>query len=151
MGLFMVLLAVITLPFASVEQFVFAGITFPIAWVESTITKDGKDPCPSSYDCSFSYSALVAGVPGSSDLSDEEFDGGDKVSFEKNSDPHLLDYSGRILQEHFDFFGIRSYFNVSSYFDVLPHLFLAEGVVLDYMYHFDDMGGYPMLYVRNRG
>jgi len=41
-------------------------------------------------------------------------------------------------------------FNVSSYFDVLGYLFLPQGTILDYVYVFNGMGGFPLLYVRNQ-
>jgi hypothetical protein len=40
-------------------------------------------------------------------------------------------------------------FDVMQYFTVLDHLSLKEGVVLDYVYHFDGLGGYPILYTRS--
>ncbi len=39
-------------------------------------------------------------------------------------------------------------FDVTIYFSVLKHLSLEPGFVLDYVYYFDGMGGYPVLYVR---
>jgi hypothetical protein len=39
-------------------------------------------------------------------------------------------------------------FDVMQYFSVLNHLSLRPGYVLDYIYHYDGMGGYPTLYVR---
>jgi hypothetical protein len=39
-------------------------------------------------------------------------------------------------------------FDVMEYFNVLDHLSIQPGYVLDYVYHFDGMGGYPVLYVR---
>jgi len=39
-------------------------------------------------------------------------------------------------------------FDVMKYFSVLDHLSLHSDYVLDYVYHFDGMGGYPVLYVR---
>jgi hypothetical protein len=39
-------------------------------------------------------------------------------------------------------------FDVETYFSVLKHLSLDPGFVLDYVYYFDGMGGYPVLYVR---
>jgi hypothetical protein len=39
-------------------------------------------------------------------------------------------------------------FDVMSYFEVLDHLSLEPGYVLDYVYHFDGMGGYPFIYAR---
>jgi len=39
-------------------------------------------------------------------------------------------------------------FNVSTYFEVLQHVRVADGNVLDYVYHFDGMGGFPSLHVR---
>jgi hypothetical protein len=42
-------------------------------------------------------------------------------------------------------------FDVMQYFKVLDHLSMQPGYVLDYVYHFDGMGGYPILYVRPEG
>jgi hypothetical protein len=39
-------------------------------------------------------------------------------------------------------------FDVMQYFVALDHLSMQPGYVLDYVYHFDGMGGYPVLYVR---
>jgi hypothetical protein len=39
-------------------------------------------------------------------------------------------------------------FDVMQYFKVLDHLSMQPGYVLDYVYHFDGMGGYPVLYAR---
>jgi len=39
-------------------------------------------------------------------------------------------------------------FDVMQYFTVLDHLSMKPGYVLDYVYHYDGMGGYPILYVR---
>jgi hypothetical protein len=39
-------------------------------------------------------------------------------------------------------------FDVMKYFSVLDHLSMQPGSVLDYVYHYDGMGGYPLLYVR---
>lgn len=39
-------------------------------------------------------------------------------------------------------------FDPNRYFEVLTHLSLPEGKVLDYVYEMDGMGGYPILYVR---
>jgi hypothetical protein len=39
-------------------------------------------------------------------------------------------------------------FDVMKYFSVLDHLSIQPGYVLDYVYHFDGMGGYPVLYAR---
>ncbi len=36
--------------------------------------------------------------------------------------------------------------DVMDYFSVLDHLSMAPGFRLDYVYHFDGMGGYPLLY-----
>jgi len=38
-------------------------------------------------------------------------------------------------------------FDVMQYFSVLDHLSMQAGNVLDYVYHYDGMGGYPVLYV----
>jgi hypothetical protein len=40
-----------------------------------------------------------------------------------------------------------SEFDVMQYFSVLDHLSMQPGSVLDYVYHYDGMGGYPLLYV----
>lgn len=42
-------------------------------------------------------------------------------------------------------------FDVMQYFSVLDHLSMQPGYVLDYVYHYDGMGGYPVLYVRPAG
>jgi hypothetical protein len=39
-------------------------------------------------------------------------------------------------------------FDVMQYFTVLDHLSMQPGYVLDYIYHHDEMVGYPVLYVR---
>jgi hypothetical protein len=39
-------------------------------------------------------------------------------------------------------------FDVMQYFSVLDHLSMKTGFVLDYVYHFDGMGGYPFVYAR---
>jgi hypothetical protein len=39
-------------------------------------------------------------------------------------------------------------FDVMKYFTVLDHVSMQAGYLLDYVYHFDGMGGYPVLYVR---
>jgi hypothetical protein len=39
-------------------------------------------------------------------------------------------------------------FDVMQYFSVLDHLSMQPGYLLDYVYHYDGMGGYPVLYVR---
>jgi len=39
-------------------------------------------------------------------------------------------------------------FDVMKYFSVLDHLSMQPGYALDYIYHYDGMGGYPLLYVR---
>jgi hypothetical protein len=39
-------------------------------------------------------------------------------------------------------------FDVMQYFTVLDHLSVRPGYVLDYIYHFDWMGGFPILYAR---
>jgi hypothetical protein len=38
--------------------------------------------------------------------------------------------------------------DVDQYFDVLTHISMQEGYALDYVYQNDDLGGYPLLYVR---
>jgi len=40
-------------------------------------------------------------------------------------------------------------FDVATYLEVLQHVGVEEGHVLDYVYHFDWMGGFPVLYVRS--
>jgi hypothetical protein len=42
-------------------------------------------------------------------------------------------------------------FDVMQYFTVLDHLSMQPGYILDYVYHFDGMGGYPVLYIRPDG
>jgi hypothetical protein len=42
-------------------------------------------------------------------------------------------------------------FNVMQYFTVLDHLSMQPGFILDYVYHYDGMGGFPVLYVRPSG
>jgi hypothetical protein len=42
-------------------------------------------------------------------------------------------------------------FEVTHYFGVLDHLSLQPGYSLDYVYHYDGMGGYPVLYVYPAG
>jgi hypothetical protein len=42
-------------------------------------------------------------------------------------------------------------FDANTYFKALTHLSMQPGYALDYVYHFDGMGGYPMLYVRPEG
>jgi len=42
-------------------------------------------------------------------------------------------------------------FDVMQYFSMLDHLSMQPGYVLDYVYHFDGMGGYPVLYIRPAG
>jgi len=44
-----------------------------------------------------------------------------------------------------------SEFDVMQYFRVLDHLSMQPGYVLDYVYRYDGMGGYPVLYVRPAG
>ncbi len=39
-------------------------------------------------------------------------------------------------------------FDVNQYFTVLQHLSMEPGYVLDYVYHMDFMGGFPILYAR---
>lgn len=39
-------------------------------------------------------------------------------------------------------------FDVAQYFTVLQHLSMEPGYVLDYVYHMDGMGGFPILYAR---
>jgi hypothetical protein len=41
-------------------------------------------------------------------------------------------------------------FNVSKYLDELQYLAVEEGHVLEYVYYFDGMGGFPILYVRKK-
>jgi hypothetical protein len=42
-------------------------------------------------------------------------------------------------------------FDVMQYFSVLDHLSMQPGYVLDYVYHYDHMGGNPVLYVHPLG
>jgi hypothetical protein len=44
-----------------------------------------------------------------------------------------------------------SEFDVMKYFSVLDHLSMQPDYVLDYVYHYDGMGGYPVLYVHPAG
>jgi hypothetical protein len=44
-----------------------------------------------------------------------------------------------------------SEFDVMQYFTVLDHLSMELGYVLDYVYHYDGMGGYPVLYAYPTG
>ena len=39
-------------------------------------------------------------------------------------------------------------FDANQYFELLPHLSLHAGTLLDYVYQNDDLGGYPLLYAR---
>lgn len=39
-------------------------------------------------------------------------------------------------------------FDANQIFEALPHLRMREGFTLDYVYHQDGMGGYPLLYAR---
>jgi hypothetical protein len=39
-------------------------------------------------------------------------------------------------------------FDVNEYFDILDHLSMESGYVLDYVYCYDGMGGFPRLYAR---
>lgn len=39
-------------------------------------------------------------------------------------------------------------FDPNLYFEALPHLRMEKGYTLDYVYHQDGMGGYPILYAR---
>ncbi|HEX5808947.1 MAG TPA: hypothetical protein VFY25_09800 [Anaerolineales bacterium] len=40
--------------------------------------------------------------------------------------------------------------DINQYFDVLTHLSMREGYVLDYVYQSDDLGAYPLPYARPR-
>ena len=40
-------------------------------------------------------------------------------------------------------------FDVNAYFEALDHLTVEEGMALDYVYHYDGMGGFPVLYVHS--
>jgi hypothetical protein len=42
-------------------------------------------------------------------------------------------------------------FEVMQYFGVLDHLSMKPGYALDYVYHYDGMGGYPVLYAYPAG
>lgn len=42
-------------------------------------------------------------------------------------------------------------FDANRIFDALPNLTMRDGFTLDYVYHQDGMGGYPVLYVRPTG
>ena len=39
-------------------------------------------------------------------------------------------------------------FDANQYFGVLTHVSMREGYTLDYIYHVDDLGAFPMLYAR---
>ncbi len=39
-------------------------------------------------------------------------------------------------------------FDANQYFNVLTHVSMREGYILDYVYHVDDLGAFPMLYAR---
>jgi hypothetical protein len=58
------------------------------------------------------------------------------------------------IPEHFTQGGAGEYpreegdFDPNSYFGVLDHLSMEDGYVLEYLYVFDGMGGYPFLYAR---
>jgi hypothetical protein len=39
-------------------------------------------------------------------------------------------------------------FDASQFFDVLAHLSMREGYALDYIYYYDGMGGFPVLFAR---
>jgi hypothetical protein len=53
---------------------------------------------------------------------------------------HLTDENAARTGEEFD---------VNAYFTVLDHLSMEPGYVLDYVYCYDGMGGYPRLYARH--
>lgn len=42
-------------------------------------------------------------------------------------------------------------FDPNRYFEAFSHLHMQEGFVLDFVYHQDGMGGYPLLYARSTG
>jgi hypothetical protein len=42
-------------------------------------------------------------------------------------------------------------FDPNSYFSVFSHLSMQDGYVLDYVYTFDGLGGYPTMYARETG
>jgi hypothetical protein len=42
----------------------------------------------------------------------------------------------------------RDEFDANRYFEVLDHLSMEPGYTLDYVYQFDGLGGYPVLYAR---
>lgn len=52
---------------------------------------------------------------------------------------HFMDENAARTGEEFD---------VNEYFDILDHLSMEPGYVLDYVYCYDGMGGYPKLYAR---
>lgn len=56
------------------------------------------------------------------------------------------DLPDHLMQENPEKYG--SEFDVNEYFDVLDHLSMEPGYVLDYIYRFDGMGGSPLLFVR---
>ena len=57
--------------------------------------------------------------------------------------------AGEIPQHLFDS-GVKQggELDVNQYFDVLTHISMQDGYALDYVYQNDDLGGYPLLYVR---
>lgn len=57
-----------------------------------------------------------------------------------------LEYPDHLMQP--DSVKTEDDFDVSQYWMVLDHLSMRSGYVLDYVYQFDGMGGYPVLYAR---
>lgn len=58
-----------------------------------------------------------------------------------------VSFPDRLLQ--FNVQRRNSDFNVSEYFSALKHLSMEPGYTLDYVYYYDEMQGYPILYARS--
>jgi hypothetical protein len=54
------------------------------------------------------------------------------------------------IPEHLSNTGIKrgDEFDVNQYFNVLTHISMQEGYILDYVYQNDSLGGFPMMYAR---
>lgn len=76
------------------------------------------------------------------DVCTELRDGWKELMAERTFPEHLQDGQPYRLEGDFD---------PNRYFDVLTHLKLRDGLVLDYTYHSDGMGGWPLLYAREEG
>lgn len=57
-----------------------------------------------------------------------------------------LEYPEHLMQP--DSVKTEDDFDVNQYWTVLDHLSMRSGYVLDYVYQYDGMGGYPVLYAR---